>query len=282
MRVLCWNVAHNPQIWSALEVLREQEGFDIALLQEVARPTALPTGVSLHPDPNASGTWETALHGYPRAWRTAVAWWGDAPVEPIPTGPLHVVAENDDSVLPESCPGAFTAVRVGETTLVSFYGVWEHLGPNDQSYSIASVHRSISDLTRLWFGRSRRPVVIAGDWNVWRAYDAPARSDLRQWVSRSATVFDRLSAEGLEVAGPFGSEPLTRCPCGTASSCQHVQTYWHLHKPDATPYQVDYVVTTKAVRLSVKPRVITEVGNASLVQQRVSDHCPIVFDLADS
>jgi len=279
MRVLCWNVAHNREIWAALEALRDSEGFDVALLQEVARPVNLPAGVSVYPDPGVTAVWETALHGYPRAWRTAVAWWGDAPVEPIPTGPLHQVAENDDRVLPESCPGAFTAVRVGETVLVSFYGVWEHLGPNDQSYSIASVHRSISDLTRLWFGRSRQQVVIAGDWNVWHAYDATSRADLRQWVTRSATVFQRLEAEGLQLVGPFGEEPLEQCPCAS-SECKHVQTFWYQRKAGATPYQVDYVVTTRSVGSALKPRVVPLSGGWPDASLWPSDHAPICFDIS--
>src|SRR4051812_34020151 len=110
MRVLSWNVGHNPEIWDAVEVLRAQEGFDVALLQEATPPLASHHTRCVAPPHPAERPWITEMSGYPRKWRTAVAWWDGVAVDAIESAPLATVAE-DDERLPESCPGAFTAVR---------------------------------------------------------------------------------------------------------------------------------------------------------------------------
>ena len=185
MRVLVWNIAHNTRMWGLLDALREQEQFEVALLQEAVPPADGDGTRRVVPPVEDGAGWSTELFGYPRPWRTAVASWTDGVrVEPIESRPIAGVKEDDRSCLPESYPGAFTAVRANGVVLVSFYGVWEHLAEDlKSSYSIASVHRTISDLTRLWFGRRDPRVVIAGDWNVWHAYGNAPRWEVRQWCS---------------------------------------------------------------------------------------------------
>src|SRR4051812_38731933 len=277
MRVLSWNVGHNQGIWQTLEELRSQEQFDVALLQEATAPTESQVSRGVTPDQLDVKRWRTEISGHPRPWRTAVAWWGPLDVQPIESAPLAQVSEDDLERLPESYPGAFTAVRIGDLKLVSLYGVWEHLPGAGGSYSLASVPRAISDLTRLWFGETNPQIAIAGDWNVWHSYgDAPAW-DVRQWSSRSDTVFARMEAEGLHLAGPFGQSALAACPCGPRDDCRHVQTYWHQHKEGATPYQTDYVAATAAVEISA-PAVVTHL-HAEPLWNGLSDHAALVFDI---
>jgi exonuclease III len=278
MRVVSWNVGHNPASWSALEDLRVEQKIALALLQEAVPPLDDVDGRHVRPD--RSTEWITDLPHYPRKWRTAVVWWGDIELEHIETKPLAEVAEDDGSIVPASYPGTFAAVRANGTALVSLYAPWEHLPGSRGSYALASLHRAISDLTRLWYGYVEPKVVIAGDWNVWHNYGNAPRSDIRAWSKRSDAVFRRLEAEGLELKGPFGDKPLDRCPCGPRADCRHLQTYWHNHKEDSTPYQTDYVAATKAVKMSA-PRVVSHVGSKSVWSSGLSDHAPVLFEIED-
>jgi exonuclease III len=279
MRVLSWNVGHNDAAWESLEKLRAQEHFDIALLQEAKPPAEAGYARTVIPDSGRRDLWKTELFEHPRGWRTAIAAWEPLDVDPIECAPLHCVAEEDPDRLPESYPGAFTAVRVGDVALVSFYGIWEHLPGPRGSYSIAAVHRAISDLTRLW-GSHRSRVVIAGDWNAWHRYGDrdPAARQVHQWSTRNNTVFARLEAEGLQVAGPFGESPLDRCPCGADPECRHVQTYWHQYEEGAKPYQTDYVLATSTVEIT-GVSVVTHLNGEALWNTGISDHAPLIFDL---
>lgn len=281
MRVLSWNVAHNDDMWKKLDELRAQEHFDIALLQEAKPPSDVSDDRTIVPDPANHELWKTVLPGLPREWRTAIASWKPLQITPIEAAPLHLVSEEDADRLPESYPGAFTAVRVAGTALVSVYGAWEHLPGSHGSYSIAAVHRTISDLTRLWYGEKQPRVVIAGDWNIWHKYGdrTPAAKQVRQWSTRHNSVFSRLDAEGLRVAGPYGSGPLERCPCGTEAECRHVQTYWHNYKDGATPYQTDFVMATPGIRIS-EPAVVTHLKGESVWAGGISDHAPVIFDIS--
>src|SRR3954453_15631018 len=118
MRVLSWNVGHNQGIWQTLEELRSQEQFDVALLQEATAPTESQVSRGVTPDQLDVKRWRTEISGHPRPWRTAVAWWGPLDVQPIESAPLAEVSEDDLERLPESYPGAFTAVRIGDLKLV--------------------------------------------------------------------------------------------------------------------------------------------------------------------
>jgi exonuclease III len=271
VRVLTWNVAHNPENWAVLDRVHEVEAVEVALLQEATRPDRTPQRHAW-PDPSHDTDWSTAVAETPRRWRTAVIWWESFEVVPLATGSIAEVGEEEET-LPESAPGLFTAVRVGNTSLVSLYGLWEHLAGSREAYSVASVHRSISDLTRLWIDRRDPKVVIAGDWNLWRGYG--------QWAARYSTVFSRLEAEGFSYLGPRGTSPLERCPCGTAMECTHVQTYWRHHKAESVPYQTDFVAATEAVRIH-DCRVLSHLEGQPLWRSGVSDHAPVVFDLDDA
>jgi exonuclease III len=270
MRILSWNVAHNRAMWDNLEALRAQHPFDVALLQEAVVPGGSAAGRSIEPSSANPDSWRTEVWASARPWRTAIAWWQPLQAEAIQTAPLAEVREDTPSPLPISYPGSFTAVRVGETTLVSLYGVWEHLPGGRESYSVAAMHRAISDLTRLWFGRwSAARVVIAGDWNLYRDYG--------DWASLYGTVFSRLEAEQLRLVGPFGPG-VPGCPCGD-SKCRHVQTYWHGHKAESRPYQTDFVAASKAVVVNT-PVVVNEL-NGEPVWREMSDHAPVLFEVTD-
>src|SRR5262245_22179834 len=140
MRVVTWNVAHNPENWAVLDRMHEVEAVDVVLVQEAARPDRT-SQRHVWPLPSPEGEWSTEVAETPRGWRTAVVWWEPFEVVPLPTGPIAEIGEEEET-LPESAPGLFTAVKVGASSLVSLYGLWEHLAGSSESYSVASVHRS--------------------------------------------------------------------------------------------------------------------------------------------
>jgi hypothetical protein len=70
---------------------------------------------------------------------------------------------------------------------------------------------------------------------------------------------------------PAGRGPLPSCPCGPADECAHVGTYRHRANPDATPYQVDFVLASEALSDHVSSCAALE--NWSWER---SDHVPIV------
>jgi endonuclease/exonuclease/phosphatase family metal-dependent hydrolase len=61
-------------------------------------------------------------------------------------------------------------------------------------------------------------------------------------------VFDRLSAYGLELVGPFGEKPQAGCKCGRGDACRHIRTFAHHRKPSNSPNQLDFVFATENMR----------------------------------
>src|SRR3954471_5061190 len=110
-----------------------------------------------------------------------------------------------DGLVSVSHPGQLAAaeftLEADSVLVVSIYGVWEWMVPQARSvndrYAVPSVHRALSDLTRLFFENDRR-IVVAGDLNIWRGEG--------QWAARYQTMFDRFEAEGFTLCGPFGRD----------------------------------------------------------------------------
>src|SRR5258707_548869 len=80
-------------------------------------------------------------------------------------------------------------------------------------------------------------LVLAGDLNIWRGYGG------KKWEPGYRSVFDRLEAYGIRLAGPHRTvgSPLPECPCKDGEDCSHVRTYRHGRRQDSRPLQLDFV-----------------------------------------
>ena len=168
---------------------------------------------------------------------------------------LPSVAETDDGHLSVVHPGQMAIAGLQNSAerllAVSLYGIWEWMKPNarsvDDRYAVPSVHRAISDLTRLLFQRPSDTVVVAGDLNIWR--------DEGTWRARYQTMFDRFDAEGFAFAGPFGADGRSTVP-----------TYAHRGHPPR--HQTDFVFVKGATA-----------SCTVLDDWMPSDHAPILIDV---
>ena len=177
-------------------------------------------------------------------------------------------------------PGQFAVADIvlsnqERVTVVSLYGMWDRLRDGGDLYADASLHRAISDLTVLFADRPGGNIVVAGDLNIWHAYDRATsiKNWSAHWADRFRLVFERLATHGLELVGPFREDaqpPLERCPCNGGDQCRHVNTYLFNRNPKNVPYQNDFVFATKSVVVSrcyaVQDEVIWE----------HSDHRPVI------
>ena len=277
IRLISWNMKHLPS-WDELA----KSGVDVALLQEVPTPTA--SSVGLEPDPRilevlpgGDNAWRTA--GWERRdWRTAVARLSaSVQLDPIATAD---VATCDWETLMVSRTGTLTAADVVVDdrvvfTAVSVYAPWERpLGRNKPMWADASAHRLLSDLTPLLWDQRRRPVLVAGDWNIlyrYGEYDDPEFRD------RYATVFDRADALGLRFVGPQHPDGRQADPwpdeLPRESKC--VPTYYHSRQTAATATrQLDFVFASA----SLADRVHTEARNEP-AEWGSSDHCRISIEV---
>src|ERR1035437_9832749 len=204
-----------------------------------------------------------------RNFASAVAVRGDAPIEPWTPTPIGQAAYSAPAI---SHPGQWVAVGIGEPErrvwIVSLYGIWDTMPDNGDIFAEATLHRALSDLTWLFQATATKRLVLAGDLNIWRGYGQ------KKWEPRYRTVFDRLEAYGLDLAGPHRTlgTPLEGCPCGAGTACSHVRTYRHQHSRNSTPYQNDYVFA----------RGVQVARCDTLDEERHwehSDHCPILIEL---
>lgn len=273
MRIVSWNIAHRPDLWSSVWDLKA----DVALLQEATEPT-------VHRDrvlPKSTAKWST-LGMRDRAWRTAVVSLKDD--VSLSEHALFGVHEESESGLLVSRPGTLTVADMmvgGEPVLrlASMYGVWETTPGGEDRYiwADAAVHRLLSDLSQLVTGRSSDvPLVAAGDLNILFGYGEEGND---YWARRYQTVFDRAEAMGLELVGPrapFGrqADPWPReLPAGSLN----VPTFHTSRQTPATATrQLDYVFVSSRIADRVQVRALNEPD-----QWGPSDHCQVLIEILD-
>lgn len=274
-KIVCWNIDANKsgKAWGVLNEMRDDEQADVALLQEV-RPKAVPEGVDIGPHT----PWNTHLYDrWPAVVklsdRVEVKWF-----EPVPLD----VDEAEDKVavsdLPTLAAAQVTPLPDGEPFIVvSMYGRWYRphpLADNHYEFADASVHRIISDISGFIGGWPKAPrIIAAGDLNT--IYGATEESALEMPI-RAQTIFDRMSAIGMEFVGPRAGEggrkadpPSDDVPLDT----RNVPTY-HSNKasPETAQNQLDYVFASRGYHESVSVRAMNGVD-----EWGPSDHCRIVI-----
>ena len=229
--------------------------------------------------------------------------WGSAVVALSPKYTLRPrtrrspVSDPSAGELIECQPGASAVADVIEIAsglprivAVSFYGAWEYLPkdpekPNKRQaiYSVATSHRTLSDLTPLlvWSRKMphKIPVLLAGDFNATTQIATDNYWDVE--ISEAATLFDRMRALGLRdlIAVTRESRPrLPGCSCPSPDICCHVRTYRHANRAEGRPTQLDYVYGSEQVLQQLSGCTVLDEAAA----WALSDHCPIVIDLRDA
>jgi endonuclease/exonuclease/phosphatase family metal-dependent hydrolase len=267
--VATWNMNRQASAWDYLGRLRDEEGVQVALVQEATPPADPGPWAAMTPNPEDESLWRISVppDSKRRNYASAVVLLDNGlSFHPQSATPL---ADARYDQFAASHPGQFAVAKVGlagpgrPLALVSLYGVWHQPSGNGAE---ATVHRAISDLTPLFL--TEPGVVVAGDLNIFRNTN-------NEGQVRFDTVFTRLDAYNLRLRGPFrssGSPPLQDCTCGQgADSCDHVETFRPLRK-NAKPYQDDYVFASETLQfLSCKP-----VHDPEIRERRYSDHWPVM------
>jgi exonuclease III len=280
MRIVSWNMnnclrSHEAR-QRAWEFLRNDLRADIALVQEANPPAEL--GAVYRPIDvnNARLNWGSAI----------ISFRPDLILKPRPRVALsetYIPGVTGDD-LPDSHPGACAVTDVIDSggnfqfTAVSLYGQWETI-PDGRIYSCARLHRMISDLTGVLATSRRRPVVIAGDFNVTTqiAYGGQTQAE----TDGAVAVFSRLQSWGLadcfEVTSAHRPRP-AECTCPAADSCTHVRTFRLKNSSDSRPTQLDYAYISKNLVSKLQRCDVVHTDDA----WALSDHCPVVLDFAET
>ena len=274
MKIVSWNIARRKACW---RVLREMD-VDVALFQEATKP---PRGVSDWAEIEVNpGPWRIA--GKKVNWRSAIVRLSDrVSAEWIEDHPLGTAKAGDFAV---SRPGTLAAARITgprlpALTVVSMYGAWENYSrySNRTSVTMAagSVHRAISDLSRLVGSRTR--LIAAGDLNIYRRWSDKATP--WKWPDGSSkhygTIFDRMEAIGVPFVGP--QAPFGRVPTNSARrAAGDVVTYYTPKQREAAKasQQLDFVFATNNLGSQLSVTALNEVDGWG-----PSDHCRILIDL---
>ena len=281
MRVVSWNMNHcrrspdaRARAWS---YLRDTLRPDVALLQEVAPPSGLAAVYKAIDATSARYDWGSAIVALSPQY------------ELLEWDRRLLTAPPAERTLPESHPGTTAVADVvrkdtGQTCFVaaSVYGQWDYL-PSGDIYSASTIHRILSDLTPLlvWTARKphKTPVLLAGDFNATTQVAATVQWKVEE--EEADVLFRRIRALGLHdvVTHTAGSRPrLDPCSCPRPNDCSHVRTYRNNNKTDSRPTQLDYAFCSEALLRRVVACEVHDLEPA----WALSDHCPLVLDLADA
>lgn len=266
LRLLSWNCGQRTDAWSHAA----QHDVDVVMLQEaVAGPT--PVGFRAVA-PDLEGPWLTG--GYKsRPWSTALAVRESLDAKPLPLAALDACEPHQLGISRAGSVAAAAIQMPGEepVTVVSVYAAWEDpIAASGSSwiYADASAHRLISDLSALIGVQRGHRLIVAGDWNILRGYGEDGSS---YWRDRYATVFDRMSALGLRLVGPFAGRRPDPHPGEQPVGSDTTPTFW---PRNGTPSrQLDFVFASEAIASRVRATALNEDDSWT------DDHCPIRIDL---
>ena len=282
-KIVCWNINRSDAAYPALQEM----AADIALLQEVS-PNYVPDGIDVGPykpwDKHSYGRWPAVVK---LSDRVEVKWF-----EPVPLNEEEAEDKVAVSDLPTLAAAQVTPLPDGEPFIVvSMYarGYWPHPLAREKTpirkpgtgvireFADASAHRIISDLSGFiaHTNPANHRIVAAGDLNT--IYGATEESTLETPI-RAKTIFDRMSAIGMEFVGPRAGEggrkadpPSDDVPSDT----RNVPTY-HSNRasPETARNQLDYVFASNGFHESISVRAMNGVD-----EWGPSDHCRIVIDV---
>ena len=307
MTVVSWNIDRRHEPWR--ELLRMDA--DVALLQEAAPPPedvvrlrdiGLPPAEDVEPlDIGPRDAWDS--HSWNSDW-----WHGRGWNKMFDRWPMVVRLSNrvdvewfkqispwggaETNEIEVSGIGTITAARVtpkdgstGPFIVASMYARWMKTHPSvkpswREGIADASVHRIISDLSA-FIGHenpNRHRILAAGDLNIAHGYGDGGNP--AYWEARYRSVFDRMSAIGMEFMGPQvpnGRQAEVKATHEPEDS-RNVVTY-HLRNKNpetASNNQLDYVFASRGFHESVKVRALNEVE-----EWGSSDHCRLLIEVGD-
>ena len=162
-------------------------------------------------------------------------------------------------------------------TVVSMYAAWDTPHPslkNGSIYPDASAHRIISDMSVfLRTYEAQEPehrIIAAGDLNM-------CFGDSHYFTQRAQTIFDRMSALGLEYVGPRHpngrkAEPM---PKNLNEETLDVPTFYSTAMtPETAQQQLNHVFASRGLAKHVTTRAIN-----SVEEWGPSDHCRIAINV---
>ena len=264
MKLLCWNMAHRYAPW---RTLLNMPGVDVGLLQEACRvPEELRGRVDVD-----ERLWEPEC-GSPSGYPSVIARLSDrVTTRFIPTRSIACAGSHEFFTSEWGTLGAAIvepAEGADPITVISMAPAYNYFTPESGARThhetIGSVHRLISDLSRLVGRRSR--VIAAGDWTInqgWSSQSTPI------WNRREAlhfqTAFDRMTALGFRHLPPEGrkndrGEAITYLPIGAT--------------PEKAFAQLDFVFATENIADRVSVRALNQPE-----EWGPSDHCRIEINV---
>ncbi len=289
-RIICWNIAKRRKPWRELASMEE---VDVGLLQEAGQPPAevadrVRLGPEEHYDSHVwnsrwfEGRWKQLHDRWPMvvalSERVRVEWFKQV-------SPISSVAEDEIAV---SGIGAIAAARVipvesatAPFIVVSMYARWMEPHPSTRSkwrvgHSDGSAHRIISDLSA-FIGNTdpaSHRIIAAGDLNMIFGSNP---KDPQSLAAREQTVFDRMTALGLEWLGPWhpqGRQAESQPP-DLPPDTSNVPTFRSSGQTPATAQnQLDYAFASQGFHESVQVRALN-----SVEEWGSSDHCRLQIDV---
>ena len=292
VKIVCWNIGRNQMAWAELLRMRDEDGVDVALLQEV-NPNSVPDSVEI-------GPYHSWLNDSYDRWPMVVKLSDKVKIDWFK--PVTILAGTvDDTEIAVSDIRTLAAARLtpllsGQAFIAfSMYARW--LSPHPLAvkaadhrengmrqiriYSDASAHRVISDLSAFvgHTNPSTHRILAAGDLNA--IYGATVDNKLED-RSRMLTVFDRMDALGLKFIGPQWSDVCEQAdrrakpvPQGLPEDTGNVPTYYTTKRTPATAEnQLDYVFASKGFDKSVTAYAMNDSANWG-----PSDHCRIWIEV---
>jgi endonuclease/exonuclease/phosphatase family metal-dependent hydrolase len=257
-RLATWNLNHWQQPIrpidtraAAWDFLRSDIKADAALIQETVPPKSLDRSSYVYREIAGHRPWGSAVVSFDPAVSLEEIW---AVRTPYSSRRFTIANTYPGSVaIAElSIPG------VAPITLVSLYCVMD-------VYAQTTLLRVIADLVPLFDSAHGSRVILGGDLNLTKA--TQKELDLR----RAKGVLGALESLGLEEVSAFIDNPPAsnpECPCGGGGSCRHLLTW--------KGQELDHLYVSLALRGQVRGLVL----RSDAVASGMSDHAPIVLDLA--
>lgn len=259
LRVATWNLNHWRQpllpvdtrrgAWAHLE---EGIGAQVALVQEAVPPAGLSRDRAVYGE----------LAGH-RNWGSAVVALDPAvSIEPIRS--VRNPWSKRRYLLDAAHPGSTAVARVTvpgiqPITVVSVYGVFE-------GTALSSMHRIVADLLPLFDSPDGARVILGGDLNVTQSSKDARYLDRADALLAGVTSLGLVEAKTVVTAPPA---PAVDCSCGKGGEgCGHIGTWGRS--------ELDHLYVSPALA----PQVTGLTVDTSCVDEGLSDHVPLVLDLA--
>lgn len=279
IKVVCWNINKNRECLDELLAM----DADVALLQEVGEVPAELRGEIEVGGGELRDPWNQSRYD---RWPVVAKLSDRVDVEWFKR--VFPYSKADDDEMRVCGVGTIAAARVMPVNsdpfiAVSMYARWvrPHVSTNSPwkaGNSDVSAHRIISDLSTFIGHRDpgKHRILAAGDLNTF--YGATDDNKL-VIADRARTVFDRMTALGLEFMGPQapdGGRVAIPTPHGFPKDTRNVPTYYTVRagSPEKAQNQLDFVFASRGFHSSVSTRALNDPK-----EWGSSDHCRIVIEI---